>query len=176
MAANGSGLRFSTVRNIAAGWVFTLPAAALLSGLLLLALPLEPRHHLADVVDVDHKAAMGAPEERRVQQFQQLFQGAALGVALEGLRDHANHALVDGRVADLGLVDQQQPALRLDDQLGRAGAREAPCGRLSSRSSASSWDSIGESGELATPAAKRSGHAAAHPLHGLLRRGCGQRA
>ena len=34
MAANGSGLRFSTVRNIAAGWVFTLPAAALLSGLL----------------------------------------------------------------------------------------------------------------------------------------------
>lgn len=34
MAANGNGLRLSTVRNIAAGWVFTLPAAALLSGLL----------------------------------------------------------------------------------------------------------------------------------------------
>jgi len=34
MAANGSGVRISTVRNIAAGWVFTLPAAALLSGLL----------------------------------------------------------------------------------------------------------------------------------------------
>jgi len=34
MAANGSGLRLSTVRNIAAGWVLTLPAAALLSGLL----------------------------------------------------------------------------------------------------------------------------------------------
>ncbi len=34
MSANGSGLRVSTVRNIAAGWVFTLPAAALLSGLL----------------------------------------------------------------------------------------------------------------------------------------------
>ena len=34
MTANGSGLRISTVRNIAAGWVFTLPAAALLSGLL----------------------------------------------------------------------------------------------------------------------------------------------
>jgi PiT family inorganic phosphate transporter len=32
MVANGNGLRFSTVRNIAAGWVFTLPAAALLSG------------------------------------------------------------------------------------------------------------------------------------------------
>jgi len=34
MAANRSGLRFSTIRNIAAAWVFTLPAAALLSGLL----------------------------------------------------------------------------------------------------------------------------------------------
>jgi PiT family inorganic phosphate transporter len=34
MAANGSGLRLSTVRNIAAGWIFTLPVAALLSGLL----------------------------------------------------------------------------------------------------------------------------------------------
>ena len=34
MAANGSGLHLSTVRNIAAGWILTLPAAALLSGLL----------------------------------------------------------------------------------------------------------------------------------------------
>jgi PiT family inorganic phosphate transporter len=34
MVANGSGLQFSTLRNIAAGWVFTLPAAGLLSGLL----------------------------------------------------------------------------------------------------------------------------------------------
>ena len=34
MAANGNGLRLATVRNIAAGWIFTLPAAALLSGVL----------------------------------------------------------------------------------------------------------------------------------------------
>jgi inorganic phosphate transporter, PiT family len=34
MAANKSGLQFETIRNIAAAWVFTLPAAALLSGLL----------------------------------------------------------------------------------------------------------------------------------------------
>jgi PiT family inorganic phosphate transporter len=34
MTANGSGLRLSTVRNIAAGWVLTLPVAALLSGIL----------------------------------------------------------------------------------------------------------------------------------------------
>jgi inorganic phosphate transporter, PiT family len=34
MAANKSGLQLSTIRNIAAAWVFTLPAAAVLSGLL----------------------------------------------------------------------------------------------------------------------------------------------
>jgi inorganic phosphate transporter, PiT family len=34
MAANRSGLQLSTLRNIAAAWVFTLPAAALLSGML----------------------------------------------------------------------------------------------------------------------------------------------
>jgi PiT family inorganic phosphate transporter len=32
MAANKSGLQWSTVRDIALAWVFTLPAAALLSG------------------------------------------------------------------------------------------------------------------------------------------------
>jgi PiT family inorganic phosphate transporter len=32
MAANRSGLQFTTIRNIAAAWIFTLPAAALLSG------------------------------------------------------------------------------------------------------------------------------------------------
>ena len=34
MAANGSGLQASTVRDIALAWIFTLPAAALLSGFL----------------------------------------------------------------------------------------------------------------------------------------------
>jgi PiT family inorganic phosphate transporter len=34
MMANGSGLQMSTIRNIALAWVVTLPAAALLSGLL----------------------------------------------------------------------------------------------------------------------------------------------
>ena len=31
MAANGSGLQFATIRNIALAWIFTLPASALLS-------------------------------------------------------------------------------------------------------------------------------------------------
>ena len=34
MMAGGSGLQFATVRNIAAAWIFTLPAAAMLSGTL----------------------------------------------------------------------------------------------------------------------------------------------
>jgi len=36
MAANGSGLQWATVRNIAMVWVLTLPAAMLLSGFLYL--------------------------------------------------------------------------------------------------------------------------------------------
>lgn len=36
MAANGSGLQWSTIRNIALAWVLTLPAAMLLSGILYL--------------------------------------------------------------------------------------------------------------------------------------------
>jgi PiT family inorganic phosphate transporter len=34
MAANGSGLQLSTIRNIALAWVLTLPAAMMLSGFL----------------------------------------------------------------------------------------------------------------------------------------------
>jgi len=34
MTANGSGLQFATIRNIAMAWIFTLPAAALLAGCL----------------------------------------------------------------------------------------------------------------------------------------------
>jgi PiT family inorganic phosphate transporter len=36
MAANGSGLQMSTIRNIALAWVLTLPAAMILSGTLYL--------------------------------------------------------------------------------------------------------------------------------------------
>jgi PiT family inorganic phosphate transporter len=34
MLANGSGIQWSTLRNIALGWVLTLPVAILLSGTL----------------------------------------------------------------------------------------------------------------------------------------------
>ena len=34
VAANGSGLQLSTIRNIATAWILTLPAAMMRSGLL----------------------------------------------------------------------------------------------------------------------------------------------
>jgi PiT family inorganic phosphate transporter len=34
MAANGSGLQWSTVRSIASAWVLTLPAAITLAGVI----------------------------------------------------------------------------------------------------------------------------------------------
>lgn len=34
MAANGSGLQWATIRNIAMAWVLTLPAAMIISGVL----------------------------------------------------------------------------------------------------------------------------------------------
>jgi PiT family inorganic phosphate transporter len=37
MAANGSGLQWSTVRNLLMAWVLTLPASILLAGLLFIA-------------------------------------------------------------------------------------------------------------------------------------------
>jgi PiT family inorganic phosphate transporter len=36
MAASGSGLQWSTIRNIALAWVLTLPAAMMISGSLYL--------------------------------------------------------------------------------------------------------------------------------------------
>ena len=44
MAANGSGLQKSTLMSIAAAWVFTLPAAAILSGVLFWAFTLVTAH------------------------------------------------------------------------------------------------------------------------------------
>jgi PiT family inorganic phosphate transporter len=38
MAANGSGLQWSTVRNLLMAWVLTLPASILLSGVLFIVL------------------------------------------------------------------------------------------------------------------------------------------
>ena len=66
-----------------------------------------------------HEAAMRAPEQSRVQLLEKFFERAAFRLSFEGLRDHADDAFVDGREADLRLVDQEQAALRLHDEPGR---------------------------------------------------------
>ena len=79
---------------------------------------LEPRHDLADLVNVDDEAAMSAPKARGVEEFEKLLKGAALGLALEDPRDDANNPFIDGSEADVGLIDEQEAALRLNDELG----------------------------------------------------------
>ncbi len=82
----------------------------------------EPGNDFADVVDVDDVAAVGAPEEVGVEEFEELFEGAALGVAFDGGGDDADGAVFDGGEADLGLVDEEQAALHLDDELAGSGS------------------------------------------------------
>jgi len=81
----------------------------------------EPGDDFADVVDVDDVAAVGAPEEAGVEEFKEFFEGAALGVAFESGGDDANGAVFDGGETDLGLVDEKQAAVYLDDELAGAG-------------------------------------------------------
>ena len=61
---------------------------------------------------------MGAPEAGGVEQLEKFLKGAAFGLTFKGARDDANDAFIDGGETDVGLIDQQQAALRLDDELG----------------------------------------------------------
>ena len=76
------------------------------------------------MVDVDDVAAVDAPEEGGVEEFEEVFEGAALGLAFEALGDDADDAFIDGGEADFGLVDEEEAALCLDDEalgLARGG-------------------------------------------------------
>uniref|UniRef100_E6Q049 Uncharacterized protein n=1 Tax=mine drainage metagenome TaxID=410659 RepID=E6Q049_9ZZZZ len=74
------------------------------------------------MVDVDDEAAMRAPEEIGIEQIEQVFEGSALGVALDGWSDNADVPLFDGGKAYLRLIDEQHAALHLDDELAGHGA------------------------------------------------------
>ena len=82
----------------------------------------EPGDDFADMVDVDDEAAVGAPEEMGVEELEELFEGAAFGVAFEGGGNDADGAVLDGCEADVGLVDEEQAGLDLNDQLAGGGA------------------------------------------------------
>src|SRR3984957_13722319 len=122
------------------------------------------------MVDVDYKSAMSAPEVRRIKQLQQFLQSAAFRVSLEALSHHSNDALIDGGIADLSLIDQQQPALRLDNKL--SGLRRARCAIGPAQQSQQRVE-LGLDGRIsfwapACGARTVNRHAAASPLHGLL--------
>src|SRR5271154_5559031 len=82
---------------------------------------LEPGHDLADVLNVDQKGAVGAPEGLGIELVGELFEGAAVGLALDGGGDDGDGALVDGGETDLALIDQEQTVLGADDDLAGGG-------------------------------------------------------
>ena len=49
---------------------------------------------------------MRAPEDRGIEQVEELFQGAALRLAFDGGRHHGDNAVVDGGKANILLIDQ----------------------------------------------------------------------
>jgi len=81
----------------------------------------EPGHDFADVVDIDDEAAVGAPEEGGVEEFEEVFEGAALGLSVEGGCDDADDAIFNGCEADVGLVDEEEARLDLNDELAGCG-------------------------------------------------------
>ena len=89
---------------------------------------LEPGHDLADVLDVDEEGAVGAPEGLGVELVDELFEGAAVGLAFDGAGDDGDGALVDGGEADLALVDEQEAVLGADDDLAGGGRRAGGLG------------------------------------------------
>ena len=126
---------------------------------------LEPRHHFANVVDIHHKSAMRPPEERRIQQFQQLFQRAAFRVPLESSaspresrpRRWPHSRSPPGPPAAAGSAPAQSAS--------PAARSPAPLRPFSSRSSASSCDSIWRLRGLhaASPFALSAGHSCPAP-------------
>ena len=77
----------------------------------------EPGHDLADVLDVDDEGAVGAPECFGIELVHELFEGAAVGLALDATGDDGDGAAFDGGEADLALVDEEQAAEGADDDL-----------------------------------------------------------
>ena len=122
---------------------------------------LEPGDDFADVVDVDDVAAVDAPEEGGVEEFEEVFEGAALGLAFEALGDDADDAFVDGGEADFGLVDEEKAALGLDDEALGLGLARCPLGSIEEPEQ-------GVNLRLGQRAGGVAGHAAADALDSLL--------
>jgi hypothetical protein len=71
---------------------------------------LEPGHDFADVIDIDKKRAMGAPEDVGVEIFEELFERAAIRLAFHAhvaAGGDGDDAIFDGGVADVFGVGEE---------------------------------------------------------------------
>src|SRR4029077_9016798 len=83
---------------------------------------LEPGDDFLDAVDVHQVGAVGAPEKIGIEAVQQLFESSAIGLTLNAVNSAGHdrdHAFLDGGEADVFLIDQEQTAGGLDQDLGR---------------------------------------------------------
>src|SRR5262249_37165098 len=78
----------------------------------------EPGHNLLDAVDIHHIRTVRPPEEVRIEHFHQLFEGAAIRVALHMGRRHRDDAFLNGGVTNILLIDQEEPAGGAEQDLG----------------------------------------------------------
>ena len=78
----------------------------------------EPGNDFANLIDVDDETAVSAPEERGVELIEELLDGAALRLTFELLRDDANDSFADLGETDLCLINEEQAASCLNDELG----------------------------------------------------------
>ena len=62
-----------------------------------------------------------------IEQLEQFFQRAAFRLAFDGRRGDGDDAFIDRGEADIFLVDEQQAALRLQDDLATVRARDFAC-------------------------------------------------
>ena len=87
---------------------------------------LEPGHNFLYVVDVHHEGAMGSPENRGIEQLKQLFDRTALGMTFECGRHNGDDAFFNRSETDILLVNQEEPVMRLQNNLAAAGAGRLP--------------------------------------------------
>ena len=74
---------------------------------------LEPRHDLADTIDVDQVGAVSSPKKVAVEAVQQLLERPAVGLAFHPrcARSHnCDHAVFDPCITDIFLVHEKHPA------------------------------------------------------------------
>src|ERR1700691_1385215 len=75
---------------------------------------LEPGHDFADVIDVDQKRAMRAPENIRIEIVEKLLQRPAVRLPFQARMaagGHRYHAIFDGRITNIFRIAHEHSSL-----------------------------------------------------------------